>query len=91
MCVGKNTSQAASVEFCRKAAKLCAQQTASLLSENSEGIFDSLIQTLLPYARGPVFYVFFFPAAFRFFGTGVTCTKMSRTGRTSSRFSMSRM
>ena len=40
MCVGENTSQAASVEFLRTAQKLCAQQTASLLSENSEGIFD---------------------------------------------------
>jgi len=32
MCVGKNTSQAASVEFLRLAQKLCAQQTASLLA-----------------------------------------------------------
>ena len=32
MRVGKNTSQAASVEFCRSAAKLCAQQTAILLA-----------------------------------------------------------
>ena len=40
MCVGENTSQAASVEFLRTAQKLCAQQPASLLSENSEGIFD---------------------------------------------------
>ena len=39
--VRENTSQTASVEFCRKAAKLCAQQTAIPLSENSEGIFDS--------------------------------------------------
>ena len=29
MCVGKNTSQAASVEFLRPAQKLCAQQTAN--------------------------------------------------------------
>ena len=36
LCVGKNTSQAASVEFCRKAAKLCAQQTASFLAEKSK-------------------------------------------------------
>ena len=28
-------------EFCRKSAKLCAQQTASLLSEKSKGFFDS--------------------------------------------------
>ncbi|MBS6456901.1 MAG: hypothetical protein KH544_02610 [Firmicutes bacterium] len=45
MCMGKNTSQAASVEFCRLAAKLCAQQTVSLLSENSGGIFDSFYYT----------------------------------------------
>ena len=42
MCVRENTSQSASVEFCRYAAKLCAQQTASLLAENSSGIFASL-------------------------------------------------
>ena len=41
MRVRENTSQAASVEFLRMAQKLCAQQTASLLSENSKGIFDS--------------------------------------------------
>ena len=41
MCVRENTSQAASVEFLRSVQKLCAQQTASLLSENSKGIFDS--------------------------------------------------
>ena len=41
MCVGKNTSQAASVEFLRLAQKLCAQQTAILLSEKSKGFFDS--------------------------------------------------
>ena len=41
MCVGKNTSQTASVEFLRCTQKLCAQQAASPLSENSEGIFDS--------------------------------------------------
>ncbi|HCO50322.1 MAG TPA: hypothetical protein DIT21_02760 [Oscillibacter sp.] len=41
MCVGKNTAQAASVEFCRFAAKLCAQQTAGPLSEKSKGFFDS--------------------------------------------------
>ena len=41
MRVGKNTSQAASVEFCRKATKLCAQQTAILLSEKPSGFFDS--------------------------------------------------
>ncbi len=33
MRVGKNTSQAASVEFWRSAPKLCAQQTASPLTE----------------------------------------------------------
>ena len=33
MRVGKNTSQAASVEFWRSAPKLCAQQTASPLKE----------------------------------------------------------
>ncbi len=38
MCVRENTSQAASVEFVRHGrAKLCAQQTASLLSKNPEG------------------------------------------------------
>ena len=42
MCVRENTSQAASVEFLRTAQKLCAQQTASLLSEKPEGFFDSL-------------------------------------------------
>ena len=42
MCVRENTSQAASVEFCRKAAKLCAQQTAILLSEKPGGFFDNL-------------------------------------------------
>ena len=36
MRVGKNTSQAASVEFCRKATKLCAQQTAIPLAEKSK-------------------------------------------------------
>ena len=41
MCVRENTSQAASVEFLRMAQKLCAQQTASLLSEKPEGFFDS--------------------------------------------------
>ena len=41
MRVVKNTSQAASVEFCRKAAKLCAQQTAIPLAEKSK-IFRQL-------------------------------------------------
>ncbi|WP_337490776.1 hypothetical protein [Vescimonas sp.] len=41
MCVRENTSQAASVEFLRMAQKLCAQQTASLLSEKPGGFFDS--------------------------------------------------
>ena len=54
MCVGKNTSQAASVEFCRSAAKLCAQQTASLLSENSEGIFDSLYKSATASHTSPM-------------------------------------
>ena len=36
MCVGKNTSQAASVEFLRLAQKLCAQQTASPLAEKTK-------------------------------------------------------
>jgi len=36
MCVGKNTSQAASVEFLRIAQKLCAQQTAIFLAEKSK-------------------------------------------------------
>ena len=39
MCVGKNTSQSASVEFLRSAQKLCAQQIAIPLAENSAGIF----------------------------------------------------
>ena len=38
-CAWKNTSQAASVEFWRSAPKLCAEQTASLLSEKSGGFF----------------------------------------------------
>ena len=42
MCVRENTSQAASVEFLRMAQKLCAQQTAILLSEKPGGFFDSL-------------------------------------------------
>jgi len=42
MCVRENTTQAASVEFLRMAQKLCAQQTASLLSEKPGGFFDSL-------------------------------------------------
>ena len=42
MCVRENTAQAASVEFLRMAQKLCAQQTASLLSEKPGGFFDSL-------------------------------------------------
>ena len=41
MCVRENTAQAASVEFLRMAQKLCAQQTASLLSEKPGGFFDS--------------------------------------------------
>jgi hypothetical protein len=40
--VRENTSQAASVEFLRTAQKLCAQQTALLLSEKPGGFFDSL-------------------------------------------------
>ena len=44
MCVRENTSQAASVEFLRMAQKLCAQQTASLLSEKPGGFFDSITQ-----------------------------------------------
>ena len=44
MCVRENTSRAASVEFCAKSSKLCAQQTAILLSEKTGGIFDSLGQ-----------------------------------------------
>ena len=41
LCVRENTSQAASVEFCRVAAKLCAQQTWGPLSEKPGGFFDS--------------------------------------------------
>ena len=53
MCVGKNTSQTASVEFCRKTAKLCARQAASLLAENSAGIFARTIyQVSLPFSSG---------------------------------------
>ena len=36
MRVGKNTAQTASVEFCRKAAKLCAQQAANPLAEKTK-------------------------------------------------------
>ena len=36
MRVGKNTAQAASVEFYRYAAKLCAQQAANLLAEKTK-------------------------------------------------------
>ena len=39
LCVRENTAQAASVEFCRIAAKLCAQQTAILLSGKTGGFF----------------------------------------------------
>ena len=42
MRVRENTTQAASVEFLRMAQKLCAQQTASLLSEKPGGFLDSL-------------------------------------------------
>ena len=42
MCVRENTSQAASVEFCRCAAKLCAQQAVSLLPEKTGVFFGSL-------------------------------------------------
>ena len=41
LCVRENTSQAASVEFCRVAAKLCAQQTVSLLSGKTGDFSDS--------------------------------------------------
>ena len=34
LCVRENTAQAASVEFCRVAAKLCAQQTAIFVGKN---------------------------------------------------------
>ena len=37
MCVGKNTSQAASVEFRRFTPELCAQQAVSLLSGKTGG------------------------------------------------------
>jgi len=36
MCVGKNTSQAAGVEFLRCTQKLCAQQTGGLLAKKSK-------------------------------------------------------
>jgi len=36
MCVRENTHQAASVEFCRCAAKLRTHQTASLLAEKPQ-------------------------------------------------------
>jgi len=36
MRVGKNTAQTASVEFCRYAAKLCAQQAANPLAEKTK-------------------------------------------------------
>ena len=59
MCVRENTSQAASVEFLRMAQKLCAQQTAILLSEKPGGFFDSL-----KYHRIPTM-VFFLQAVCR--------------------------
>ena len=40
MRVGKNTSQAASVEFLRSAQKLCAQQAASLLKKMRTHFFE---------------------------------------------------
>ena len=53
MCVGKNTSQTASVEFLRPAQKLCARQAASLLAENSAGIFArDFHQASLPFSSG---------------------------------------
>ena len=53
MCVGKNTSQTASVEFLRPAQKLCAGQAASLLAENSAGIFARVLyQASLPFSEG---------------------------------------
>ena len=45
LCVRENTAQAASVEFCRIAAKLCAQQTWGPLSENPEG-FSTISEKL---------------------------------------------
>ena len=53
MCVRENTSQAASVEFLRCAQKLCAQQTASLLSEKPGGFFDSPTKTSPGRDAGP--------------------------------------
>ena len=50
MRVGKNTSQAASVEFLRPAQKLCAQQTASLLAEKSK-IFRQLFYSSVICSR----------------------------------------
>ena len=53
MCVGKNTAQAASVEFLRRAQKLCARQAVSLLAENSAGIFARVLyQASLPFSSG---------------------------------------
>ena len=53
MCVGKNTAQAASVEFLRPAQKLCARQAVSLLAENSAGIFArDFHQASLPFSSG---------------------------------------
>ena len=54
MCVRENTAQAASVEFLRMAQKLCAQQTASLLSEKPGGFFDSRKKE--DASRHPLFY-----------------------------------
>ena len=39
MCVGKNTSQAASVEFCRKRQNYARSRLQTPLAENSVGIF----------------------------------------------------
>ena len=53
MCVGKNTSQTASVEFLRPAQKLCARQAASLLAENPAGIFARVLyQASFPCSEG---------------------------------------
>ena len=51
MCVGKNTAQSASVDFCRFAAKVCAQHTVNLLSEKPEVFRQSQKTPPLPKRR----------------------------------------
>ena len=58
LCVRENTSQAASVEFWCSAPKLCAQQTAILLSENPEGFSDSQSSPAGSFPGRAAFFIF---------------------------------